>query len=551
MSPRELVTSTQLTFLDLAHLYLPDVTLVSAKCQRDLIATYRAIASLDTLVARGELWPLLREWRWWWSAEGPQDVPSRPRTPALPSLLPAALTLMQYGTCMPSTCTEDELQETVNKALQKEGLKVKILDCQTENQNRHPLQGPEITGIVLLLALVLLLASATCADVVTLGEKRQHLRQGPLRYLLAFSVTTNLPKIMHMETRKLPGVIPSINGIRFLSISWVVMGHQCAYSVSASQNIADLPELSKPVSIQIVTNADLSVDTFFMLSGLLVTLGLFGMVKKTGRFNLPLYLVHRLLRLWPPVALTVVLVATVSGLVVSGPYAEQYWSSIVKGCRDFWWIDITLVTNLVYPYLDQIPRDEGEAASCLPHIWYLGVDTQLYLIMPLILLPLIWWPRKGMAWLGLWTAASVITPAAIIGAYHLWPASLMVIDPPASLEYNYKVYLMPWCRAGPYLAGVWAGYLLHYGRKHPSITHLKLWQQVLGWAAAVGVALAVLFGIARYNYVGTPSQVPQMSLAEAVMYGGAHRAAWGAAVAWVIVACSWGYGGEYALVCVL
>ena len=66
------------------------------------------------------------------------------------------------------------------------------------------------------------------------------------------------------------------------------------------------------------------------------------------------------------------------------------------------------------------------------------------------------------------------------------------------------------------------------------------WQQVIGWGVAAGVAVGVLFGIAPYNYVGAP----EMSTTEAVLYGGAHRAAWGAAVAWVVVACTWGYGGE-------
>lgn len=43
----------------------------------------------------------------------------------------------------------------------------------------------------------------------------------------------------------------------------------------------------------------------------------------------------------------------------------------------------------------------------------------------------------------------------------------------AMLEYNHKVYLMPWCRAGPYLVGAWAGYVIHKGREAPSLARLK------------------------------------------------------------------------------
>lgn len=647
LSPAGHVTSVQTIFLDLVHLYLPDLTKVNPHCRRDLTAIYTAMAHLATLVPQGELWPLQLVDSWGKFGDGllvgnlkqlgffeeclsirvfqsssdmktSQKPPIQPlsvlpwvlnatlqphnnirdhkdanrrvysdlpsfkaenrstsippadfsgqyclvtyasakeemeslpdlRTPGVPVLLPQTLSLMAYGTCMPSTCTSQELRETVNEALREVELKVDSLDCQVKN-HRHPLQASEITGIVLLSVLTSLLVVAGCADQMTLGEKRQHLREGPLRYLLAFSITSNLQKMMHLETRKLPGVIPSLHAIRFLSIGWVVLGHQCAYSIQSSQNVADLRELTKPVYAQIVTNADLSVDTFFTLSGLLVTLALLDVVSRTGRFNFFLYFFHRLLRLWPPVVLSVVLVATVSGLAVTGPYAEQYWSSVVKGCRQFWWMDISLTTNLIYPHGSHFHKDKGEAASCLPHTWYLGVDIQLYLVMPLVLLPLVWWRRRGLAWLGFWTAASVITPAAIIGAYHLWPASLQVLDPDAQLQYVDKVYMMPWCRAGPYLAGAWAGYFIYCGRSNPSLTHLRPWQLFLGWGVAMGVLVAVLFGIAPYNYVATPSEVPQMSTAEAVLYGGVHRAAWGAGVSWVIIACTWGYGGPVAYI---
>lgn len=467
------------------------------------------------------------------------------RTPALSLAFPLALSLMAYGTCIPSTCTPEELQESVEAVLSEEGLRVATMDCQVEGR-RHTLGGAEITGIVLLSVMVALMLLGALADHVTSAPARSHFREGPLQYLLAFSVTTNIKKMFHLETRKQPGVISSIHGIRFISITWVVWGHQFAYSISFSQNPVELAEMSQPTFAQAITNADKSVDTFLMLSGLLVTIGVLGMVNRMGRFSLPLYLFHRVLRLWPPVALSTMLIATLSGLPVTGPYAEQYWSSVIKGCRHRWWADVTFTNNIIFRHLDQIQMDEGEGACCLPHGWYLSVDTQLFLIMPLLLLPLIWWPRKGWMWLLLWTIASVVIPAALIGAYDLWPTTLIVMDPAANLEFTHKVYITPWCRAGPYLVGAWAGYLLHYSKTKPSITRLKPWQVCLGWAAAVSVAFAVLFGLAPYNYLSLTDPAPEMSTAEAALYGGAHRAAWGVAVAWVVVACTWGYGGPVA-----
>lgn len=36
-----------------------------------------------------------------------------------------------------------------------------------------------------------------------------------------------------------------------------------------------------------------------------------------------------------------------------------------------------------------------------------------------------------------------------------------------------KVYMMPWCRAGPYLVGAWYGYLIHTARHNPTIKNLN------------------------------------------------------------------------------
>nr|XP_027226453.1 nose resistant to fluoxetine protein 6-like [Penaeus vannamei] len=307
-----------------------------------------------------------------------------------------------------------------------------------------------------------------------------------------------------------------------------------------ASNPTELPELVKPAAFQMIANGDLSVDTFFLMSGTLVCLSVLKQMSQTGKFNAALYYLHRIIRLLPPIAMTDAFLATVSGLLVTGPLAGLYRSFYLKGCRHSWWMDVTFISNLLFPYLADMGKT-NEAATCLPHCWYTGVDTQLYILVPLVLLPLYYRKKQGRLWMAFWTAASLAVPTVLIGAYDLWPASMLSLDTEASIQYNYKVYLMPWCRASPYLVGLWTGYILHTAKNSPEYMKLTASQVWAGWAAATGVALAVVFGIARYN---DPSPgTPQMSLAEAVLYGGLHRAAWAAAVAWVVVACHWGYGG--------
>ena len=47
---------------------------------------------------------------------------------------------------------------------------------------------------------------------------------------------------------------------------------------------------------QTVFNADKSVDSFFMIGGLLVTYGLLNQMKKTGKFNAIYFYLHRIVR---------------------------------------------------------------------------------------------------------------------------------------------------------------------------------------------------------------------------------------------------------------
>lgn len=56
------------------------------------------------------------------------------------------------------------------------------------------------------------------------------------------------------------------------------------------------------------------------------------------------------------------------------------------------------------------------------------------------------------------------------------------------------------------------------------------------------VGLAVLYGMSPYL---DPSQVPEIDPAVKMTYGPLHRTAWGMVIAWIIYACSRGYGGIF------
>ena len=64
----------------------------------------------------------------------------------------------------------------------------------------------------------------------------------------------------------------------------------------------------------------------------------------------------------------------------------------------------------------------------------------------------------------------------------------------------------------------------------------------VGWTVAGVTGLLVVFGLFSYNRVLLSMPYEVMTQ---VVYGGGHRLAWGAVLAWVVFACHNGYGGMW------
>ncbi|CAG2227511.1 unnamed protein product [Mytilus edulis] len=85
------------------------------------------------------------------------------------------------------------------------------------------------------------------------------------KLLLSFSVYTNGAKIL--STNQGSGTLTAVNGIRFISMSWVILGHTFAFGMNSAGNIATLfGALIKRKTFMAIINAEVSVDTFFALS---------------------------------------------------------------------------------------------------------------------------------------------------------------------------------------------------------------------------------------------------------------------------------------------
>ncbi|XP_045603365.1 nose resistant to fluoxetine protein 6 [Procambarus clarkii] len=452
------------------------------------------------------------------------DVEEQPGPqPRIGAFMPA-IPLYFYGTCMPSSCAADDLRVSLDARMSALGKQTSAVDCQTRNDTKT-LEAADIVVIVVLTVLGGLLLAGAALDIGINYSDQQQLRKGPWRFLLAFSAYTNIKKIFAISNKKNPEVISCLHGMRVMSMTWVVWAHCYIFFYTYSTNLLGIQEVTDDVLDETVDNAGFSVDTFFFISGFLVTYGVLKEFSRVGRINWIMYYVHRVIRLAPPIALTGAVMATLARFLVFGPLAMHIERTVVEICQQYWWADFLFATNFMNH-------------MCLAQCWYTAVDTQIYIVLPLVLAPLLYKRKIGLPLLGLVTAVSFAIPTTIAAVYNVPPA-FNFIDPVVKPTARVDTYMTPWCRANSYMVGVWAGWLIYTVRGRT--IKLKLWQTVLGWAAATTVASLVLYGMARYDTWGD-DQVP-LPRAPSIIYAGFSRGAWCLALLWLVFACHTGNGG--------
>nr|XP_027234865.1 nose resistant to fluoxetine protein 6-like [Penaeus vannamei] len=343
----------------------------------------------------------------------------------------------QYGTCIPDACSEEDMVESLSVAVG--GRKVAGVYCQTLDEAPE-FTAADIAMISFLSVMLALMAAGTVADLYLRATSTAPATG--VRFLLPFSPYTNLEKMFHVTTESRPGVISCLHGMRVLSMTWVIYGHQYIFDMYFTVNLLHIEKWTSGLLFQTIFNATVSTDSFFFLSGLLVTYGVLREIKRTGKLNIIMFYVHRLIRLTPPIALVVLFMATLFRFLSWGPLAFMA-DSYSTMCSQNWWMDVLYVNNFL-----GIDKVTNEALDCLGQCWYTAVDTQLYLVAPLVLLPLAFYPSKGKILLFLVTLVSFIVPAAVIYAYDLPPGSISAGVPMKSMHWLSKYGVT--CAVEPY-----------------------------------------------------------------------------------------------------
>jgi peptidoglycan/LPS O-acetylase OafA/YrhL len=183
------------------------------------------------------------------------------------------------------------------------------------------------------------------------------------------------------------GRIPSLDGLRAISIALVFVAHTAGTGIATPKRIADVA-------------ADVGVRTFFVLSGFLITTLLIREQTTRGTISLRDFYIRRTLRIFPAFyAYTLVVAAlAVTGVIalLPGDLAAACTYSMNFHAARSWWTG---------------------------HLWSLAVEEQFYVVWPLILFVL----GATRSWRVAF-AAILIAPVARIALWRLLPGQRDLAD---------------------------------------------------------------------------------------------------------------------------
>ena len=467
-----------------------------------------------------------------------------------------------HGSCLPQTCSQEDIRLAVNLTSSKLNLLVNVGDVSCEGESKAHYNAGSIIILIVWCVFAVIVSVATAGQFVyrkmtkyqptakdaetakplsKLERKRCSLSETIRKYLFCFSLYKTVSQIFAIKHQP-SSAITCLHGLRVISMCWIILGHLSLFAYFFSENPSYISNSASHISYRGITESELAVDSFFLMSGLLVTYHtLRKMENRKGKFKFPafLYYIHRFLRLTPVYAFILFSYWFLTVHLADGPVWQKTIgenSHFYNSCKQYWWTNFLYINN-IYPrkHLD----------ICMPWSWYLTSDMQFYVIAPLIIVPLSLNYKVGLTLIGILLTANVVIIGSIAGGYGLSANSAKFEELTLALQdrENYHnltddIYTKPWTRIGPYLIGILIGYFLHKQQKKPIFKKKRsnyIFYSCL-WVIAVALCASTVYGPQK-RYDGK-----DFSKSEDLMYLMFGRLAWAVSVAIIIFVCHNGYG---------
>ena len=358
------------------------------------------------------------------------------------------------------------------------------------------------------------------------------------KFCMAFSIIKNGEEILEVKESKTR--INAVEGIRVLTLSWIIMLHLRGYNEdwSANSDLNVIDKLSTDWTLLGIANG-YSVDTFFAISGFLLAYVLLRKLKQCGgfrKFNWGFFYLFRFWRLSP--AFYIVFLVYWK-LIFGGYFTGPLWFNVgdpgvyVSNCDRVWWKLLLYIHNF------------ADEKSCFTPTWFVASDMQMYILSPLILVPLFCFSKIGLAIAGVCIAGSVIYTVTVSWIYEFLPSYSFVGITGNEEAYFNLVNFYPFSHISSFVIGITTGFILYKRRETMVLSRMK---NLAGWAAAICTCAALPYlpfrgydkqDLATPEYLGALSEYHFYY----AIFEGLVRSLWSCSVCWMMIACAVGHGG--------
>ncbi|CAH1772540.1 unnamed protein product [Owenia fusiformis] len=356
------------------------------------------------------------------------------------------------------------------------------------------------------------------------------------RIVFTFSGISNFRKILNATHEE--GSFSCLHGIKVLSMGWLIFAHTHLmgplYAESwTTKNLLIALERLELYSFQPIINAGLTADTFFMITGLILSYSFLHFLKrKKGGWTVKkvistsiYYIFHRWWRLTIVYAAILMVYINLQPYLSNGPIVPEQVTDR-ENCLTNWWKNILYINN-IYKYRQ----------GCMTYSWFLGCIMQFYWVTPFILIPLFYFPFVGGVILLLFLAGN-LTALGVLN-HRLESRNYTDSNQTYVLDFYYDIIMKPYTRIGPHLVGIFIGYILFKNQcQFPKVGFPKV-LNVFGWAASIAMCSAIAYGTHSQFIEGAEP----WSVQRAVAYETLCSLTWSLAIGWMCFSCITGYGG--------
>ena len=181
----------------------------------------------------------------------------------------------------------------------------------------------------------------TAKPLSKMERKRCSLSETIRKYLFCFSLYKTVSQIFAIKHEP-SSAITCLNGLRVISMCWIILGHLRLFAYFFSENPSYISNSASHISYRGITESELAVDSFFLMSGLLVT-------YHTLRKMAFLYYIHRFLRLTPVYAFVLFSYWFLTVHLADGPVWQKTIrknSHFYQSCKRYWWTNFLYINNI-------------------------------------------------------------------------------------------------------------------------------------------------------------------------------------------------------------